>query len=272
MFSANRSFYNHSDPSATLIARFIVRRRGRLSKALPRHSVGTIFDGMAPIPRVSVNPEYVRRNMVMSALRRIALDSPPLPGGKITRAADHSDDTAQPPLTSGFGAVMAQERAIQSSTAAQLAGERGSNTAALEEVLRGHQAKLGANIALLEQRYETLPSPTRFTLLRTPPPRLFRTQSRPVPANEASPLTGLIAQHVTLLRAVDALITLRPDGQRGELILGEIARNHEEMGSTLTAVAKENVAAHDALPVSITAAQPMPADSVASVGEFADGR
>jgi hypothetical protein len=198
--------------------------------------------------------------MVMSALRRIALDSPPLPGGKITRAADHSDDTAQPPLTSGFGAVMEQEREIQSSTVAQLAGERGSNTAAVEGILRGHQAKLGANIALLEQRYETLPTPVRFARLRPPHARLSQTRHRPAPASKASPLAGLIAQHVTLLRAVDALITLRPDGQRGDLILGEIARNHEEMGSMLTAVAKENLAAHDALPVSITAAQPMRAD------------
>jgi hypothetical protein len=210
--------------------------------------------------------------MVMSALRRIALGSPPLPGGKITRATAHSDDTAQPPLTSGFGAVMAQEREIQSSTVAQLAGERGANTVALEGILRGHHATLGANIALLEQRYETLPNPARFTLLRASYARLSRTQNRPVPAHEGSPLARLIAQHVTLLRAIDALITLRPDGQRGELILGEIARNHEEMGSMLTAVAKENLAAHDALPVSITAAQPMPTDSDASVGEFADGR
>ena len=47
--------------------------------------------------------------------------------------------------------------------------------------------------------------------------------------------TGL-SQHTSLLTDIEALIECAPDGQRGELILNEVGRNHEEMAWILTSL------------------------------------
>jgi hypothetical protein len=168
-------------------------------------------------------------------------------GGTTARASE-SDDTAQPPLTSGFGTVMEQERDIQAATGAQLGTDHSPQSAAIDRILRDQQAQLGANIALLEQRYETLPQPERFQAL---PPEEIRLSHSPRPAgatmDRAVFLPNLIEQHLNLLRHIEALIARRPDGQRGEIILAEIARNHEDMAWMLTALIKEDEFVRDSI-------------------------
>ena len=183
------------------------------------------------------------------------IDSHPLssPSGTTTRAVAGSDDTAQPSVTSGFGAVMEQERDIQSSTDGYLGVSHGPRSTAINRILGHQQTQLGANIALLEERYEMLPHPVRFQVLREK--RIHLTHARRAAALEDGGvfLPALVAQHLNLLRNIDALITQRPDGQRGELILAEIARNHEEMAWVLTALIKEEDAVRDLISAPITA-------------------
>lgn len=168
-------------------------------------------------------------------------------GGTTTRAMAGSDTTAQPPLTSGFSVVMEQEEEIQSSTIGYLGTDKGPNSAALDRILQHQGVRLGANIALLEQRYETLPHPVRFRTLHTKHGPLSRARRTAV-AEDAGILPSLIAQHLNLLRKIETLIRQRPDGQRGELILTEIARNHEEMAWMLTALIREDESKRDLVP------------------------
>jgi hypothetical protein len=62
-------------------------------------------------------------------------------------------------------------------------------------------------------------------------------------SDEAQLLPELVAQHTRLLTDIDALIGCAPDGQRGELILTEVSRNHEEMAWMLTALLKDDESA-----------------------------
>lgn len=168
------------------------------------------------------------------------------PSHPSTAAETHSaNDTAQPPLTSGFGSVMDHERDLQESTEAYLRVEDGVHATSLRHVLREQSAQLSGNIALLEQRYEALPHPERFRGLhgRIAPGTSKASDPR------LDPLRPLIAQHRSLLADIATLIMHGADGQRGELILAEVARSHEEMAGTLTTLAFPNAAAHDALPV-----------------------
>ena len=180
-------------------------------------------------------------------------DSPPL-GGTTTRAEAGFDDTAQPPLTSGFGAVMQQEEDIQSSTEGYLGADNGPNSAAIDRLLRQQGTRLGANLALLERRYGMLPHPARFRPLQAKHVRL--STARRAAAPDSGVLPSLIAQHLELLRKIETLISQRPDGQRGELILAQIARNHEEMAWMLAALIKQDECVRDLVPYPVTAAAP----------------
>lgn len=166
--------------------------------------------------------------------------SPPHSGGIITRAqTDRQNDTAQPPLTSGFGAVIEKEHDLKSATEGSLGHVNGEHATELDRILRHQHSRLGANIALLEQRYEALPSPERFVNWnerRHPPSAARRTEDR----DETELLPDLIARHTGLLADIEALIRCVPDGQRGELILTEVSRNHEEMAWMLMALLNED--------------------------------
>lgn len=165
--------------------------------------------------------------------------SPPRRGGTVTRApAGAQNDTAQPSLTSGFGTVIERERDLQRATEATLGQTRGRRSAELDRILRHQHSRLGANIALLEQRYEALPIPARFVNWHDrghPSPR-----TEHMGAEEAELLPRLVEQHTRLLIDISALIDCAPDGQRGELILAEVSRSHEEMAWMLTALMKED--------------------------------
>jgi hypothetical protein len=176
-------------------------------------------------------------------------------GGTTTRARAGFDNTAQPPLTSGFGAVMEQEEDIQSSTEGYVGGDNGPNSAAIDRILRHQGTRLGANIALLEQRYEMLPHPARFQTLHGKHARLSNARHTAA-ADDLGVLPSLVAKHLDLLRKIETLMSRRPDGQRGELILAEIARNHEEMAWMLTALIKEDESVRDFVPTPVIASAP----------------
>lgn len=165
--------------------------------------------------------------------------SPPQFGGVITRAqSGPGNDTAEPSLTSGFGAVIEKEHDLQSATEESFGHVRGHRTTEIDRILHHQHSRVGANIALLEQRYEALPKPERFVNWcdRTRAPAKPRHTQR----DKTTLLPDLIARHTSLLADIDALIGCAPDGQRGELILTEIGRNHEEMAWMLTALLKED--------------------------------
>lgn len=165
--------------------------------------------------------------------------SPPQSGGVITRAPTGAgNDTAQPSVTSGFGAVIEKERDLQSATESSFGRAGGRHSVDLDRILHHQHSRLGANIALLEERYEALPKPERFVNWHDrerPPAQPWRTQPE-----EVELLPNLVAQHTRLLADIDALIDCAPDGQRGELILTEVSRSHEEMAWMLTALVKED--------------------------------
>lgn len=165
--------------------------------------------------------------------------SPPKSGGVTTRAPTGAhNDTAQPPLTSGFGAVIEKEHKLQSATEDSFGQASGPHSADLDRILHHQHLRLGANIALLEQRYEALPIPERFVNWHDharPPAQPRRTQQ-----DEAELLPELLAQHTRLLADIEGLIGCAPDGQRGELILTEVSRSHEEMAWMLTALLKDD--------------------------------
>lgn len=166
--------------------------------------------------------------------------SPPQSGGAVARAqTDLQNTTAQPALTSGFGAVIEKEHALQDTTEGSLGHANGQHTTELDRILRDQHSRLGANIALLEQRYEALPKPERFVSWndRRHPPVTAR---RKVSEDAIDLLPDLIARHTALLADIEALIHSMPDGQRGELILTEVSRNHEEMAWMLTALMRDD--------------------------------
>lgn len=162
------------------------------------------------------------------------------------------DATAQPPLTSGFGAVIEKEQELQAATKAQVGEDHGARAADIDRMLGQQQIRLGANLALLAQRYEMLPNPLRFEPIHTPHRPLTRKRRTAVQKSRGV-LHDLVARHVSLRRDLEALIALRADGQRGELILSEVCRNHEEMAAKLSAFLDELLAVRDALPMPIVA-------------------
>lgn len=175
----------------------------------------------------------------MKTFPEIDSRSPPQSGGLVTRAlADARHDTAPPSLTSGFGTIIEKEHDLQSATESSFPQVIGHHSADLDRILHLQHSRLGAHIALLEQRFEALPKPERFANWHESgrPP----TKPRRAPADEAELLPGLVGQHTRLLADIDALIGRAPDGQRGELILTEVSRSHEEMAWMLTALLKED--------------------------------
>lgn len=165
--------------------------------------------------------------------------SPPQFGGVTTRAPTGSlNDTAQPSLISGFGAVIEKERDLQTATEGSFGQVTGNHSAEIGRILHHQHSRIGATIALLEQRYEALPNPERFVSWRDrskPPAKPGRMEG-----DGTELLPDLIARHTNLLADIEALISRAPDGQRGELTLREVSRNHEEMAWMLTALLKED--------------------------------
>lgn len=189
------------------------------------------------------------------------LSSPP---GGITRAAAPLDDTAQPPLTSGFGALMEQEKDIQLSTLGHV-GARGADGAAIDHLLQQQAKLLAANVALLEQRYEMLPHAARFQHLHEIHEPLSHRRPNHT-GSEIGTLPTLRALHLNALRKLETLVHQRPDGQRGELILAHIAHNHEEMAGALSVLLKDEASAGPNPNAAIISAARAPGLSVGEAG------
>src|SRR3954464_6044957 len=116
------------------------------------------------------------------------------PGGAVTRAlAGLENDTAQPSLTSGIGAVIEKEHDLQTATEASFRHDGRCHSNAVDRLLRHHYTRVSANIALLAQRYEALPKPERFLTWqdrgRHPGPPSRKRD------DETNLLPDLIAQH-----------------------------------------------------------------------------
>ncbi|HUR56295.1 MAG TPA: hypothetical protein VM029_01200 [Opitutaceae bacterium] len=178
-------------------------------------------------------------------------------GGTTTRARAGFDDTAEPAATSGFGALMEQEEDIQSATEGYLGVDHGRNSEAIDCILRQQATRLGANIALLDQRYGLLPHPGRGQTLHGQHARLSHSNGMAA-AGDVGALPSLVAKHLDLLRKIAVLMDQRPDGQRGELILAEVARNHEQMAWTLTAFINEDESVRGVVRAPATTATPVP--------------
>lgn len=181
------------------------------------------------------------RSSVMPDVTPIDARSPPHRSLTETRASKASDKcTAEPPLASGFGLIIDKEHALRTSLA-DWAGRIGGNRAAdVEGILRQQQYQMDATIALLEQRYEGFS--TGEHAAKTDNVRRSAT-SAPTSYEAGDVLRDLGGQHASLLVDIDALLERAPDGQRGELILAEVKRNHEEMAWVLTASLREDATA-----------------------------
>lgn len=159
-------------------------------------------------------------------------------GGVVRRApAGARNDAVWASLTSGFGAVLEKEHELQSATESSFASTTGQRSADLDRILHLQHSRLGANIALLEQRFAALPKPERFASWHE---RSRPASKPPAPGHETKRLPDLVGQHTRLLADLDALIGCAPGGQQGEHILAEVSRSHEEMAWMLTALLKED--------------------------------
>jgi hypothetical protein len=157
-------------------------------------------------------------------------------------ARDSAAPQTRQAFTSGFGAVMEQENDLLSSTDECLGTDIGSHAASVNRILREQRTRVGVNVSLLEQCYETLPSPARFEGLqgRFGPPT---TASRAGPALENDGLLqDLVARHLHLRDNIELLAAHDPQGPS---IMAEVARNHEEMAWMLTALLKEDESVRD---------------------------
>ena len=146
---------------------------------------------------------------------------------------------AQPPLPSGFSAVIKKEYDLQAITEGSLRHVTGHHSAEIDRILRHQQSRLSANIALLDERYEALPGPERLASRNerhqvTNPTLGFEDR------DESQVLPDLVTRHACLQTDIEGLIERAPDGQRGKLILREVSRNHEEMAWMMRALLKED--------------------------------
>jgi hypothetical protein len=176
------------------------------------------------------------------------IDSPSagLSGGTTTRA-EAGDDTAEPSLASGFATIMEQEEDLQASTDGNTDFVNGPQAGAINRLLRDHHLRLGHNIALLEQRYQRRPPSALSAHARQ---GRIGWADRTAQQGEAPPasieqLPELVAQHVRLIECITTLLTENADGQRGELILSELASNHAEMARELATLVAGNVTVRD---------------------------
>jgi hypothetical protein len=186
---------------------------------------------------------------------RIDSRSPCLAGGTTTRAQPH-DDTAEPALTSGFGGILEQVEDLQASTDGNIGLVNGPHAHAINRMLRNHHLRLSHNIALLEQRYERGPPSALSVRARQGRIDWGIKSARTAPPASIEQLPELVAQHVRVIASIQTLLAGSGDGQRGELILAELARNHEQMVTMLATLIREDETVRDAelLPILATSA------------------
>lgn len=155
------------------------------------------------------------------------------------------NEPAAPPLAAGVCAIMEQEHALQTLSDGFSEENHGADTPAVVRVLRNHHLRLGDNIALLRQHRGVLPRSAHGDAGCESLASLSNS-SDPAMASAAG-LRALATKHLKAVENIDNLIAQRPDGQRGEMILTEVARNHRAMAWMLNGLLSENALAHDPL-------------------------
>lgn len=131
---------------------------------------------------------------------------------------------------------MRREIEVQRATAHCLGEANEVPAGDVSRLLREQEGRLAANIALLEQRYETTPLDGSY---RAPRERLVSEGGSVTSPPSVACLWRIAAQHVELCDEIEMLIVGGADGQRGELILNEVVRSHEHMARALKALIKE---------------------------------
>jgi hypothetical protein len=142
---------------------------------------------------------------------------------------------------------MEQERELQTSTTGYVGADKGIHAIAIDRILRNQGVRLQANITLLGQRYETLPHPLRFQALQGAHRPLTKRRRVADEDDGSQMLPSLVAQHLEVLEKIVALIARHSDGQRGEMILEAIERNHEDMIWMLKALMNEDESVRDSI-------------------------
>lgn len=184
-------------------------------------------------------------------MRYSVMNSFPAPESRSLQTPPTSPRRGAVPPTRGFGPLLEQEHALETSVSDNLLFVDGPRSAEIRLLLESQQGRIAGGIMLLEQRVETLPYPQRFRALA----QLRAQASEGMPVARETGLARLAHQHVDLQDSLLTLIEHRPEGGRSERILLAVARNHEEMASMLNALLNEDDAVRDReLPPIIAAA------------------
>lgn len=190
-------------------------------------------------------------------MRYCPMNIPPTPESRSPQTGPTSPRRAAMPPTRGFGPLLEQEHALETSVSDNLLFVDGPRSAEIRCLLESQQGRIAGGIMLLEQRLERLPYPERFRALA----QLRVHAAEGMPAARETGLAHLAHQHVDLQDSLLALIEHRSEGGRSERILLAVAQNHEEMARMLNALLSEDdmVRDREILPI-IVAANPNPVE------------
>lgn len=167
--------------------------------------------------------------------------SPPIAPAVGQGGLESSSENPSPLLVSGFGSVMEKELDLQYSTNEYVKSLVLSAQDELGRILREQQTRLYTNITLLEHRHEMLPHPERFASLPSKITEMPEWENPPIASEHSAMLLDLSDQHRQIQTDIESLISQGHDGQRGELMLLQVARSHEEMAWVLRSLLKEDV-------------------------------
>lgn len=165
----------------------------------------------------------------------------PTPEGRNPPTGPTSPRRGSVPPTRGFGPLIEQEHALETSVSDNLLFVDGPRSAEIRRLLESQQGRIAGGIMLLEQRVESLPNPERFRALV----QLRAHASEGMPVARETGLAHLAHQHLDLQDSLLALIEQRSDSGRPERILRAVARNHEEMAWMLNALLSEDDTVRD---------------------------
>jgi hypothetical protein len=175
----------------------------------------------------------------------------PAPERRSPQAGPASPRRAAAPSTRGFGPLIEQEYALETSVRDNLLFVDGPRSAEIRLILERQQGRIAGGIMLIEQRVESLPYPGRFRALVQLRAHAFEG----MPVARETGLAHLAHQHLDLQDSLLALAEQQSATGRPERILRAVARNHEEMAWMLNALLSEDDTVRDRelLPIVATA-------------------
>jgi hypothetical protein len=150
-----------------------------------------------------------------------------------------------PAVTSGYGAIMEQEQVLLSSTRGFREVSRGPHSTSIDRMLNDQLPEIRRTIELLEQRYLALPIPTRFEALHDGLAPLLQHHRRAAATDGSRVLLKLVEQHRRVIENIDTLILKGAARHYSEVILADVAYQHEEMMGKLIELIKKHVGVHD---------------------------